>query len=103
MLKYSYIVFAHAILLSFESIFAEFIQNSLQVSVITIISISLPISGGILLLIHFKSKRNNIRNDNYSNNNNIIIINIFKNSIFKNYRQLFPAADILIYWYFYMV
>ena len=93
MLKYSYIVFAHAILLSFESIFAEFIQNSLQVSVITITSISLPISGGILLLIHFTSKRNNIRNDNDSNNNNnIIIINIFKNSIFKNYRQLFPAA-----------
>ena len=40
MLKYSYIVFAHAILLSFEAIFAEFIQNSLQVSVITITSIS---------------------------------------------------------------
>ena len=96
MLKYSYIVFAHAILLSFESIFAEFIQNSLQVSVITITSISLPISGGILLLIHFTSKRNNIRNDNDSNNNNIIIIiNIFKNSIFKNYRQLFPAAIFL--------
>ena len=95
MLKYSYIVFAHAILLSFESIFAEFIQNSLQVSVITITSISLPISGGILLLIHFTSKRNNIRNDNNSNNNNIIIINIFKNSIFKNYRLLFPAAIFL--------
>ena len=95
MLKYSYIVFAHAILLSFESIFAEFIQNSLQVSVITITSISLPISGGILLLIHFTSKRNNNRNDNDNNNNNIIIINIFKNSIFKNYRQLFPAAIFL--------
>ena len=95
MLKYSYIVFAHAILLSFESIFAESIQNSLQVSVITITSISLPISGGTLLLIHFTLKRNNIRNDNDSNNNNIIIINIFKNSIFKNYRQLFPATIFL--------
>ena len=97
MLKYSYIVFAHAILLSFEAIFAEFIQNSLQVSVITITSISLPISGGILLLIHFTSKRNNYRNDNYSNNNiiTIIIINIFKNSIVKNYRLLFPAAMFL--------
>ena len=95
MLKYSYIVFAHAILLSFESIFAEFIQNSLQVSVITITSISLPISGGILLLIHFTLKRNNIRNDNDSNNNNNNIINIFKNSIFKNYRQLFPATIFL--------
>ncbi|MGZ5490673.1 MAG: EamA family transporter, partial [Nitrososphaeraceae archaeon] len=95
MLKYSCIVFVHAILLSFESIFAEFIQNSLQVSVITIISISLPISGGILLLIHFTSKRNNIRNDNDNNNNNIIITNIFKNSIFKNFRQLFPAAIFL--------
>ena len=69
MLKYSCIVFAHAILLSFESIFAEFIQNSLQVSVITITSISLPISGGILLLIHFTLKRNNNRNDNDNNNN----------------------------------
>ena len=96
MLKYSYIVFAHAILLSFESIFAESIQNSLQVSVITITSISLPISGGTLLLIHFTLKRNNIRNDNDSNNNNnIIIINIFKNSIFKNYRQLLPATIFL--------
>ena len=96
MLKYSYIVFAHAILLSFESIFAESIQNSLQVSVITITSISLPISGGTLLLIHFTLKRNNIRNDNDSNNNNnIIIINIFKNSIFTNYRQLFPATIFL--------
>jgi drug/metabolite transporter (DMT)-like permease len=88
MLKYSFIVFAHAILLSFESIFAEFIQNSLQVSVITITSISLPISGGILLLIHFTSKRNN-RNDNNTN------INILKNYICKNYRQLFPAAIFL--------
>ena len=86
MLKYSFIVFAHAILLSFESIFAELIQNSLQISVITITSISLPISGGILLLIHFTSKRNN-RNDN--------IINIFKDYICKNYRQLFPAAIFL--------
>ena len=85
MLKYSFIVFAHAILLSFESIFAEFIQNSLQVSVITIISISLPISGGILLLIHFTSKRNN-RHDNNT------ITNIFKNYICTKYRQLFPAA-----------
>src|SRR5215210_171982 len=93
MLKYSFIVFAHAILLSFESIFAEFIQNSLQVSVITIISISLPISGGILLFIHFTLKRNNNRNDNDNNNNNNIYI--FKNSIFKNYRQLFPAAIFL--------
>jgi drug/metabolite transporter (DMT)-like permease len=89
MLKYSFIVFAHAILLSFESIFAEFIQNSLQVSVITITSISLPISGGILLLIHFTSKRNN-RNDN-----NIIILNIFKNYICNNYRHLFPASIFL--------
>ena len=89
MLKYSFIVFAHAILLSFESIFAEFIQNSLQVSVITITSISLPISGGILLLIHFASKRSKNRN------NNNIIINIFKNDICKNYRQLFPAAIFL--------
>jgi drug/metabolite transporter (DMT)-like permease len=89
MLKYSFIVFAHAILLSFESIFAEFIQNSLQVSVITITSISLPISGGILLLIHFTSKRNN-RNDN-----NIIILNIFKNYICNNYRHLFPASTFL--------
>jgi drug/metabolite transporter (DMT)-like permease len=88
MLKYSFIVFAHAILLSFESIFAEFIQNSLQVSVITITSISLPISGGMLLLIHFTSKRNN-RNDNNT------IINILKNYICKNYRQLFPAAIFL--------
>jgi drug/metabolite transporter (DMT)-like permease len=89
MLKSSFIVFAHAILLSFESIFAEFIQNSLQVSVITITSISLPISGGILLLIHFTSKRNN-RNDN-----NIIILNIFKNYICNNYRHLFPASIFL--------
>jgi drug/metabolite transporter (DMT)-like permease len=89
MLKYSFIVFAHAILLSFESIFAEFIQNSLQVSVITITSISLPISGGILLLIHFTSKRSNNRNDNNT------IINIFKNYICKNYKQLFPAAIFL--------
>ena len=88
MLKSSFIVFAHAILLSFESIFAEFIQNSLQVSVITITSISLPISGGILLLIHFTSKRNN-RNDNNTN------ITILKNYICKNYRQLFPAAIFL--------
>jgi drug/metabolite transporter (DMT)-like permease len=88
MLKYSFIVFAHAILLSFESIFAELIQNSLQISVITITSISLPISGGILLLIHFTSKRND-RNDNN------IIINIFKDYICKNYRQLFPAAIFL--------
>ena len=95
MLKYSYIVFAHAILLSFESIFAESIQNSLQVSVITITSISLPISGGTLLLIHFTLKRNNIRNDNDSNNNNNNTINIFKNSIFTNYRQLFPATIFL--------
>jgi drug/metabolite transporter (DMT)-like permease len=94
MLKYSFIVFAHAILLSFESIFAEFIQNSLQVSVITITSISLPISGGILLLIHFTSKRNNNRNDN-DDDDNIIIINIFKNTIFKNFRLLFPAAIFL--------
>ena len=94
MLKYSFIVFAHAILLSFESIFAEFIQNSLQVSVITIISISLPISGGILLLIHFTSNRNNNRNV-IDDDNNIIIINIVKNSIFKNFRQLFPAAIFL--------
>ena len=85
MLKYSFIVFAHAILLSFESIFAEFIQNSLQVSVITIISISLPISGGILVIIHFTSKRNN-RHDNNT------ITNIFKNYICTKYRQLFPAA-----------
>jgi drug/metabolite transporter (DMT)-like permease len=85
MLKYSFIVFAHAILLSFESIFAEFIQNSLQLSVITITSLSLPISGGILLLIHFTSKRNK-RNDNN------IIINIFKNYICNNYKQLFPAS-----------
>jgi len=85
MLKYSFIVFAHAILLSFESIFAEFIQNSLQVSVITIISISLPISGGILLLINFTSKRNN-RHDNNT------ITNIFKNYICTKYRELFPAA-----------
>jgi drug/metabolite transporter (DMT)-like permease len=89
MLKYSFIVFAHAILLSFESIFAEFIQNSLQVSVITITSISLPISGGILLLIHFTSKRNN-RNDS-----NIIMLNIFKNYICNNYRHLFPASIFL--------
>ena len=95
MLKYSYIVFAHAILLSFESIFAESIQNSLQVSVITITSISLPISGGTLLLIHFTLKRNNIRNDNDSNNNNNNTINILKNSIFTNYRQLFPATIFL--------
>src|SRR5829696_255249 len=88
MLKYSFIVFAHAILLSFESIFAEFIQNSLQVSVITIISISLPISGGILLLIHFTSKRNN-RHDNNT------ITNIFKNYICNNYRHLFPASIFL--------
>jgi len=92
MLKYSFIVFAHAILLSFESIIAEFIQNSLQVSVITITSISLPISGGILLLIHFTSKRNNNRNDNDNNN---IIITIFKNTFFKNFRLLFPAAIFL--------
>jgi len=85
MLKYSFIVFAHAILLSFESIFAEFIQNSLQVSVITIISISLPISGGILVIIHFTSKRNN-RHDNNT------ITNIFKNYICTKYRELFPAA-----------
>jgi drug/metabolite transporter (DMT)-like permease len=91
MLKYSFIVFAHAILLSLESIFAEFIQNSLQVSVITIISISLPISGGILLLIHFTSTTNK-KNINNNNNNNI---NIFKNYICKNYRQLFPAAIFL--------
>jgi drug/metabolite transporter (DMT)-like permease len=90
MLKYSFIVFAHAILLSLESIFAEFIQNSLQVSVITIISISLPISGGILLLIHFTSTTNK-KNINNNNNN----INIFKNYICKNYRQLFPAAIFL--------
>lgn len=89
MLKYSFIVFAHAILLSFESIFAEFIQNSLQVSVITITSISLPISGGILLLIYFASKRSKDRNDNN------VIKNIFKNDICKNYRQLFPAAIFL--------
>ena len=83
-------------MLSFESIFAESIQNSLQVSVITITSISLPISGGTLLLIHFTLKRNNIRNDNDSNNNNNNnIINILKNSIFKNYRQLFPATIFL--------
>src|SRR5215208_309127 len=88
MLKYSFIVFAHAILLSFESIFAEFIQNSLQVSVITIISISLPISGGILLLIQFTSKRNN-RHDNNT------ILNIFKNYICNNYRHLFPASIFL--------
>src|SRR5215208_5311298 len=88
MLKYSFIVFAHAILLSFESIFAEFIQNSLQVSVITIISISLPISGGILLLIQFTSKRNN-RHDNNT------ITNIFKNYICNNYRHLFPASIFL--------
>jgi drug/metabolite transporter (DMT)-like permease len=89
MLKYSFIVFAHAILLSFESIFAEFIQNSLQVSVITITSISLPISGGILLLIHFTSKRNN------RNLSNIIILNIFKNYICNNYRHLFPGSIFL--------
>ena len=88
MLKYSFIVFAHAILLSFESIFAELIQNSLQVSVITITSISLPISGGILLLIHFTSKRKN-RNDN-----NIILHN-FKHYICNNYRQLVPASVFL--------
>ena len=82
-------------MLSFESIFAESIQNSLQVSVITITSISLPISGGTLLLIHFTLKRNNIRNDNDSNNNNNNTINIFKNSIFTNYRQLFPATIFL--------
>jgi drug/metabolite transporter (DMT)-like permease len=87
MLKYSFIVFAHAILLSFESIFAELIQNSLQVSVMTITSISLPISGGILLLIHFTSKRNN------RNNNNIIINTL--NYIYKNYRQLFLASIFL--------
>jgi drug/metabolite transporter (DMT)-like permease len=92
MLKYSFIVFAHAILLSLESIFAEFIQNSLQVSVITIISISLPISGGILLLIHFTSTTNKKNINNNNNNNNI---NIFKNYICKNYRQLFPAAIFL--------
>ena len=89
MLKYSFIVFAHAILLSFESIFAEFIQNSLQISVITITSISLPISGGILLLLHFASKRSNNGTDNN------IITNIFKSYICKNYRQLFPAAIFL--------
>ena len=76
-------------MLSFESIFAEFIQNSLQVSVLTITSISLTISGGILLLIHFASKRSNNTTDNN------IIINIFKNDICKNYRQLFPAAIFL--------
>jgi drug/metabolite transporter (DMT)-like permease len=102
MLKYSFIVFAHAILLSLESIFAEFIQNSLQVSVITIISISLPISGGILLLIHFTSTTNKNNNNNETNDPNDIKnninnnnINIFKNYICKNYRQLFPAAIFL--------
>ncbi len=79
MLRYSWIVFAHAILLSFESIFAELIQNSLEISVITIASICIPTSGGILLLIYFASNRND---------NNII-------NIFKNYKQLFPAAIFL--------
>ena len=79
MLRYSWIVFAHAILLSFESIWAEFIQNSLEISAITITSICMPISGGILLLIYFASKRND---------NNII-------NIFENYKQLFPAAILL--------
>ena len=79
MLRYSCVVFAHAILLSFESIFAEFIQNSLEISVLTIASICIPTSGGILLLIYFASNRND---------NNII-------NIFKNYKQLFPAATLL--------
>ncbi|MGE5634655.1 MAG: DMT family transporter [Deltaproteobacteria bacterium] len=79
MLRYSWIVFAHAILLSFESIFVEVIQNSLEISVITIASICIPTSGGILLLIYFASNRND---------NNII-------NIFKNYKRLFPAAIFL--------
>ena len=79
MLKYSFIVFIHAILLSFESIFAEFIQNSLEISVLTLISISLPISGATLLLIHFISNRKE---------SNLL-------HIFKNFKHLFPAAIFL--------
>ena len=79
MLKYSFIVFIHAILLSFESIFAEFIQNSLEISILTLISISLPISGATLLLIHFTSNRKE---------SNLL-------HMFKHFKYLFPAAILL--------
>ncbi len=79
MLRYSWIVFAHAILLSFESILAEFIQNSLEISIITIVSICITISGGILLIIYFTLNRND---------NNII-------NIFNKSKQLFPATIFL--------
>jgi drug/metabolite transporter (DMT)-like permease len=100
MLKYSWIVFVHAILLSFESIVAEYFQNSLEISVITLASIGLPISGGILLLIHFTSNRNdnNIINTNNSKHNIINIFNTSKHNIiniFNTSKQLFPPAIFL--------
>ena len=79
MLRYSWIVFVHAILLSFESIAVEFFQNSLNFSVLAITTISIPTSGTILLAIYFvpcKNKRNMF-------------------DIFKHSKQLFPASILL--------
>ena len=79
MYRYSWIVFAHAIILSFESITVEFLQTSLNMSVLTIICVSIPISGSALIILHTAKYRSPAK-----------LLHIFKLS-----KHLIPAAILL--------